>query len=105
MLTTSQLYRYRTEGYVAVEGVLSPEQLAQGRAVIAEFVERSRAVTANDAVFDLEADHSPERPRVRRIKSPAGAHPFFDGWLRSGPILDLVESVLGPDIRALGSKL
>ena len=105
MLTTSQLYRYQTEGYLVVEGVLSPEQLDQGRAVIAEFIDRSRAVTANDAVFDLEADHRPDRPHLRRIKSPARAHPFFDELLRSDAILDLVESVLGADIRALGSKL
>lgn len=105
MLTPAQLYRYRTEGFLTVEAVLTPEQVGQGRAVIDEFVERSRSVTDHDAVFDLEPDHTPERPHLRRIKSPARAHPFFDELLRSDPILDLVESVLGPDIRALGSKL
>jgi ectoine hydroxylase-related dioxygenase (phytanoyl-CoA dioxygenase family) len=105
MLTPAQLYRYRTEGFLTVERVLTPEQVAEGRAVIDEFVERSRMVTEHDCVFDLEPDHSAERPHLRRIKSPARAHPFFDELLRSDPILDLVESVLGHDIRALGSKL
>jgi phytanoyl-CoA hydroxylase len=88
-----------------VDGVLTPAQLTAGRAVIDEFIEQSRAVAGNDAVFDLEDDHTPQRPHLRRIKSPAKAHPFFDELLRSDAILDLVESVLGPDIRALGSKL
>jgi phytanoyl-CoA hydroxylase len=105
MLTPAQKYRYRTEGFLVVDGVLTPAQLTAGRAVIDEFIEQSRAVAGNDAVFDLEDDHTPQRPHLRRIKSPAKAHPFFDELLRSDAILDLVESVLGPDIRALGSKL
>lgn len=105
MLTPGQLYRYRTEGFVTVEGVLTPDQVARGREIIDEYVERSRTVTASDAIFDLEPDHSPQHPRVRRIKSPARVDPFFDELLRSAPVLDLIESVLGPDIRALGSKL
>jgi phytanoyl-CoA hydroxylase len=105
MLTPAQLYRYRTEGFLTIEGVLTPDQVAQGRAVIDEFVERSRSVTEHDAVFDLEPDHTADHPHLRRIKSPARAHPFFDELLRNDSILDLVESVLGPDVRALGSKL
>jgi phytanoyl-CoA hydroxylase len=105
MLTPAQLYRYRTEGFLTIEGVLTPAQVAAGRAVIDEFVERSQSVFESDAVFDLEPDHTADRPHLRRIKSPARAHPFFDELLRSDAILDVVESVLGPDIRALGSKL
>ena len=105
MLSPAQEYRYRTEGFVTVERVLSPDQLAQARTVVDELVEQSRVVATSDAVFDLEPDHTADRPRVRRIKSPVQVHPFFDELLRSAAILDLVESVLGPDIRALGSKL
>lgn len=105
MLTPAQLYRYRTEGFLTIQAVLTPAQVAAGRAVIDDFIERSRSVSESDAVFDLEPDHAPARPHLRRIKSPARAHPFFDELLRSDAILDIVESVLGPDIRALGSKL
>lgn len=105
MLTARQKYTYQTEGYLVVADVLRPAQVEQGRAVVDEFVERSRAVTASDDVFDLEADHTAEAPHLRRIKSPAKAHPFFDELLRSPAVLDIVESLLGPNIRALGSKL
>lgn len=105
MLTDAQIYRYRTEGYLVVEDVLTAEQIAHGRQVIDDFVERSRSVSASDDIFELEPDHTPAQPRLRRIKSPANAHPFFDELLRSSPILDLIEDLLGPNIRALGSKL
>lgn len=105
MLTRAQLYRYRTEGYVAVDDVLTTDQLARGRAIIDELVEQSRSASVGDPVFDVEHDHSPERPRVRRIKNPVRVHRFFGELLRSPTILGLVQSVLGPDVRALGSKL
>jgi ectoine hydroxylase-related dioxygenase (phytanoyl-CoA dioxygenase family) len=105
MLSAAEIYRYRTEGFVTVDGVLTPEQLTEGRAVIEDFVERSRSITVSDEVFDLEADHGPHAPRLRRIKSPAKAHPFFDELLRSDAVLDIIDTLVGPDIRALGSKL
>lgn len=105
MLTPEQVYQYRTEGYLAIEGVLTSEQLARGRAVIVDFVEGSRAVTASDGVYELEDDHTAEVPHLRRIKSPAHAHPFFGDLLRSEPILDIIQSLIGPNVRALGSKL
>ena len=40
------------------------------RRVTDEFVERSRGVSESDDIFDLEPDHSAERPRLRRIKNP-----------------------------------
>jgi ectoine hydroxylase-related dioxygenase (phytanoyl-CoA dioxygenase family) len=105
VLTSAQRYRYQTEGFITVPQVLTAEQITTARAIVEEFIEKSRGVRANDAVYDLEDDHTPQRPHVRRIKSPAKVHPFFDELLRSEPILDIIESLIGPDIRALGSKL
>jgi hypothetical protein len=34
------------------------------------FVDDARSVAANDEIYDLEESHSPEEPRVRRIKTP-----------------------------------
>jgi phytanoyl-CoA hydroxylase len=104
-LTPAQQDAYRENGYVIVEGALTSDQVAEGRRVIDEFVERSRALTASDDVFDLEPAHTPERPAIRRLKSPDRNHPFFASLIRSDAILDPLESVLGPDIRMLGSKL
>ena len=104
-LEERQRYRYRTEGYLVIENVLTTEQVATGRAIIDELVERSRSVSRSDDTFDLEDNHTPDAPHVRRIKSPATVHPFFDTLLRSDTVLDVVEALIGPNVRALGSKL
>jgi ectoine hydroxylase-related dioxygenase (phytanoyl-CoA dioxygenase family) len=104
-LNDDQVRFYRTNGFLIIPDVLTPAQVDEGRRIVEDFVERSRAVTESDDVFDLEPAHSAERPAIRRLKSPAKQHPFFDGLIHGEAILDPLESALGPNIRALGSKL
>jgi len=105
LLRQDQVDFYRTNGFLIVNDVLTPAQVAEGRRIVEEFTERSRALTQSNEVFDLEPQHSAEHPAIRRLKSPAQQHPFFDGLIHSDPILDPLESLIGPNIRALGSKL
>jgi phytanoyl-CoA hydroxylase len=106
LLREDQVDFYRANGYLIINDVLTPAQVAEGRRIVEEFTERSRALTESDDVFDLEPQHSADKPAIRRLKSPAKQHPFFDGLIQSDAILDPLESVLGgPNIRALGSKL
>ena len=73
MLTPAQIQSYHDTGYLGVEGVFSPAEVAELRRVTDEFVEKSRAVTANDAVFDLEPSHTPaEGPDQAARSLPAG---------------------------------
>ncbi len=105
LLSSDQVEFYRTNGYLIIPDVLTREQVAEGRRIVDEFTERSRAIAASDDVFDLEPGHTAERPAIRRLKSPAKQHPFFNDLIHSDAILDPLESVIGPNIRALGSKL
>ena len=68
-------------------------------------VEQSRTVTEHTAVYDLEPEHTAERPLLRRIKAPTKVHPFFDQLMRSDAILDCLEPLVGPNIRFQGDKL
>jgi ectoine hydroxylase-related dioxygenase (phytanoyl-CoA dioxygenase family) len=104
-LTPDQVEQYRTLGFLVVNDVLAPEQIAEGRRLVNHFTERSRTVAASDDVFDLEPGHTPERPMLRRLKGPARLHPFFDRLLRSEPLLDCLETLIGQPLRLLGSKL
>ena len=105
MITHEQIEFYRTNGFLAVEGVYSREEMAEARAVVEEFVRRSRGVTDHTDVFDLEPGHSVAEPRVRRIKSPYLHHPTFDRLVRHDRMLDVVAALLGPGIRLHGNKL
>jgi len=105
MLTPDQSDFYRANGFLAVEGVYSAEEMKEARAVVEAFVERSRGVTGHTDVFDLEPGHSAAEPRVRRIKSPYLHHPTFERLVRHERMLDVVAALLGPAIRLHGNKL
>jgi ectoine hydroxylase-related dioxygenase (phytanoyl-CoA dioxygenase family) len=105
MLSRQQIDDYRERGFLAVGGVLPRELIERARAVVDEFVEQSRSVTEHTSIFDLEPGHTPERPRVRRLKEPCAIHPVFDEISRLPAILDIVAELIGPEIRYQGSKL
>ena len=104
-LSPAQVEFYRNNGYLTVENVLSPEQLATAQRIVDELTEQSRSVTANTEAFALEEGHSAETPRLARINAPSKRHPFFGELYRSEAILDVIEPLLGPDIRHQGEKL
>ncbi len=105
MLSPQQIAFYHENGYLTVENVLQPDELAALQRVTDEFVERSRSITAHDAIFDLEPNHSAEKPRLRRIKSPILHHEVYDQTLRNPAILDIVEQLIGVGVRSNGNKL
>ena len=105
MLTREQIEFYHTNGYLGVENVLSKQEVEELRRVTDEFVEKSREITEHTSVFDLEPGHTPQTPRLRRLKSPTKQHPVYDQTLRHDAILDIVAQLIGPGIRTNGDKL
>ena len=105
MLSPAQVLFYRDHGYLGVENVFSPAEVADLRRVTDEFVEKSRAVLANDAVFDLEPSHTPEKPRLRRLKDPIKQHAVYRNAIIHPKVLAIVSQLVGPDITTNGNKL
>src|ERR1043166_1845296 len=98
MLTPAQVEQYRELGYLVVPDVL-------GRELLAEAKRRDAAkVTAHTDVYDLEDSHSPQEPRVRRIKTPHKHFPFFAELTRSARITSILAQLIGESIRLHGSK-
>ena len=83
----------------SVEGLIAAETLAELRRVTDEVVAAARGVTSHTKVLDLEPSHTPERPRVRRIKSPHLAHPFYWDMAGHPPVMAALEPLIGPDVR------
>ena len=104
-LTADQISRYRRDGYIVVEGALSPAEIAELRRVTDALVEQSRMVTTHTNVYDLEPSHSPADPRVRRIKQPHNVDPVFDRTMRHPQIVAILRDLLGPAVRWDESKL
>jgi len=105
MLTPQQIQFYRDAGYLGVENVFSPSEVAELRRVTDEFVEKSRAITANDAVFDLEPSHTPQNPRLRRLKDPIKQHAVYRHAILHPKLLAIVSQLIGPGIASNGNKL
>jgi ectoine hydroxylase-related dioxygenase (phytanoyl-CoA dioxygenase family) len=105
VLTQAQRESYFANGYVLAERVV-PEALVQRlREVTDEMVERSRALTTSDAVFDLEPGHTAERPRLRRLTSPVEHHPAYWELASRSVLADLAADLVGPDVKFHHSKL
>ncbi len=105
MLTARQIAEYHEVGYMVAPDVLTPSEVDELRAVTDEFVEKSREATDHTDVFDLEPGHTPEAPRLRRLKSPVSQHAVYDAALRHPRILEVVSSLIGHGLRYNGDKL
>jgi len=105
VLTQSQREFYFREGYILLERIVGEEWLARLRAATEELVERSRRVTRSDAIFDLEPNHRPDAPRLRRVSNPVEHHPAFWEYVTKSPLGDIVADLVGPDVKFHHSKL
>jgi len=105
MLTQAQIDEYNEVGAIVVPDVLSLTEVQELRRVTDEFVEKSRAVTQHNDVFDLEDSHTPAQPRVRRIKTPHLHHDAYGRLVRHPGIIGALASLWGPNIRFDTAKL
>jgi ectoine hydroxylase-related dioxygenase (phytanoyl-CoA dioxygenase family) len=105
MISDEMVQAYRRDGVIVVPEVLGKDTLAKVRSVLTELVAGAASVTEHTDVYDLEPGHTPETPRVRRIKAPQKVHPIFDQIVRSEPIISILTKLIGPGLRLHGSKL
>jgi ectoine hydroxylase-related dioxygenase (phytanoyl-CoA dioxygenase family) len=105
MISAQDVAFYRERGYVVVEGVLSAEELRALRETTERLVRESAAVATHDDVYDLEPDHAPETPRVRRIKAPHRQDPVYARLVRHPTIIAILQQLLAPSIRFDTGKL
>jgi len=105
MLTKAQIDQYNEIGAIVVPDILSADEMLRLRRVTDEFVERARGVTAHNEIYDLEDSHTPDAPRVRRIKAAHLHHPEYARLVRHPRILAVLQDIWGPDIRFDTAKL
>jgi phytanoyl-CoA hydroxylase len=96
---------YRQNGYLLVEHVLDAATLARIRNCIADMVAKAVGVKTHNDVYDLEPTHTPENPRVRRIKTPHKVDPLFMDVVKQSGMTSILKALLGKDVRLHGSKL
>ena len=105
MLPQSEIRFYRDNGYLIIPNVLDPAELAALRVEVARILEGAAGLAASNEVFDLEETHTPDAPRVRRIKSPHKVSRHFWDLIRGPRMIEVLTSLLGPDVRLQNTKL
>ncbi len=105
ILTQQQREFFFANGYLVLERVLDDKWIARLRAAKDEMIERSRAVSQSDSVFDLEPGHTHDHPRLRRVTNPAQQHAAFWAYCNDSPMPDIVADLVGPDVKFHHSKL
>ena len=105
MISDSEVASYNDKGFIVVENIYTPDEVQEMRDALAELVESARGLTDHTSVIDLEPNHTPDRPRVRRIKEPFQNHPTFDKMARHPRLISVLTSLLGPSFRMHGSKI
>lgn len=77
MIEQWQIDQFHQQGFLVVEDVLSAEEIAALQHDFDQWVEESRAQTEaygetldGRARFDMEGDHAPDHPSLRRVSSP-----------------------------------
>ncbi|MBS8228032.1 phytanoyl-CoA dioxygenase family protein [Vannielia litorea] len=105
MLTQDQKDFYDENGYLMVENVVTPEQLAKLQEITYAMIDASRGLTESDDRYDLDEGHSAERPRLTRIKLPHKQDPYFWEILTRSGVTEVLNGLLGPDTLINTSKL
>jgi phytanoyl-CoA hydroxylase len=105
MLSQQQVEAYHRDGYVVAERLLDRAELDMLRRKLDELLEGARGVSAHTDVYDLEPDHRPDAPRVRRIKTPHKHFPLFREFAQNPKLVAALQQLLGPAVRLHGSKI
>ena len=75
MIKDDQVNSFNEKGYLVVENLLPENILKDLQKVTDDFVEQSRSINENDAIFDLSDSHTSEKSSCETIKrSPSYSH-------------------------------
>ena len=104
-LTPQQKASYEAKGYLFLENRIPPDWLNKIRAEIARFEDEAATMTASNDRLDLEDSHTPQEPRLRRIKLPHTISDVMRDLMYSDLILGPGRDLIGPDLRLHTTKL
>lgn len=112
MLTADQIERFQRDGAIVAENAVTPDQLAALRREFVAWVEASRTKTAafgricdGRPRFDLEDDHRPGRPSLRRVASPTDISAIYASVAFDSAMADMAAELVGPDVRFHHAKV
>tara|TARA_B100000767_G_C19686163_1_gene501865 strand:- start:261 stop:1145 length:885 start_codon:yes stop_codon:yes gene_type:complete len=105
ILTQEQRKEYFEDGGISISEVLNKQWLQKANQSVEEFIEESRILSVSNNIFDIQKDHTSQNPKLRRVSSPCDYSDNLWKLLLEGPLGDIAEDLLGPNVRFYQSKL
>lgn len=105
MISEKDVEFYHQQGYLVIEDVLPPDDLAALRTQVEAWVEASRTLTRNDDFYDLEDAHSAEFPKVRRFTFPDRRSDAFRNLVDHPAVMQALTRLWNCGVRFAKSKL
>ena len=105
VLSPDQIAQYDAQGYLVLENQIPPAWITKIRDEICRFEAEAETMTASNDRLDLEDSHSPQNPRLRRIKLPHTISDVVKELMYSDHILGPARDLIGPDLRLHTTKL
>ena len=104
-ITQEQVDFYHENGFLLMPKLLPDDVLQALRDETDRIVAEAAGLTDHNAQYDLEDSHTPEEPRVRRLKSPSTHWPFFRELAQHPVLMEVVTALIGPNVRLQNDKL
>jgi len=104
-LSREQREFYDEQGYLVLENQIPPSVLNEIHSEIDRFEVEARGMISSNDRLDLEASHTPDAPRIRRIKLPHTISDVIRNLMYSDLVLAPARDLIGPDLRLHTSKL
>ncbi len=90
---------YFDQGYIVKERAIGSDWLGRLNTATAALVETARSMKCSTQTYDLDAGHTAENPRLRRIAYLDDLDPVFWEFCKESPLTDLAADLLGPNVR------
>ena len=55
---------------------------------------RSRGIKSSNDIFEVSKEHTPDKPKLNRVRFPSVHHPVFNRLLKNSKLLDCVEDLV-----------
>lgn len=105
VLTPDQITSFQEQGYLVLEQRIPMDIINDIRGEIARFEDEARGMTASNDRLDLEDSHTPDAPRLRRIKLPHTTSDIMAKLMTSDHVLAPARDLIGPNLRLHTTKL
>ncbi|MGB0556271.1 MAG: phytanoyl-CoA dioxygenase family protein [Paracoccaceae bacterium] len=99
MLNQDERAFYFDQGYIVKERAIGSDWLGRLNTATAALVETTRSMKCSTQTYDLDAGHTAENPRLRRIAYLDDLDPVFWEFCKESPLTDLAADLLGPNVR------